>query len=98
MKITLVSKNPPGGRCTLYGSYARVIAEALNGAVEIVFPEPEAALQPPALLIDGLNLEPADGLMLTPSELQEGLGCVTPPGLLKRLEEAEAEFMKECGA
>ena len=98
MKITLVSKNPPGGRCTLYGAYARAVAEALKGEVEIVFPEPGAELQPPALLIDGRTIEPADGLILAPSDLHQGLGRLGSPDLLERLEEAEARFMKECGA
>lgn len=30
MYVTVVSKQPPGGRCTLYQAYAAVLAELLG--------------------------------------------------------------------
>ncbi|MBF0267348.1 MAG: hypothetical protein HQL44_02030 [Alphaproteobacteria bacterium] len=96
MKITIVSKKPPGGRCTLYGYYAQVVADALGGAIETTFPGPEDEVQPPGFMLEDRLIIPADGLILSPSDVHDGLGKDGSPSLLARLEEAEARFMEEC--
>ncbi len=98
MKIAIVSKNPPGGRCTLYGIYAKTIADRLGALVETVFPASDAAVQPPALTIDGRVIVPSDGLILSPQDIRDGLGPDGSPELLERLEEAETRFMDACEA
>ena len=97
MKITIVSKNPPGGRCALYGCYAQVVTDVLGGVIETIFPGPEDEVQPPGLMIEDRLIIPADGLILSPSDVHDGLGKHGSPSLLARLEEAEARFMEECG-
>jgi len=99
MKIVVVSKNPPGGRCTLYTSYAMLLAECFAGAVETVFPYPDAALQPPALLVHGAAIPPADGLILSPDDVHAGLVAIGVAvdeitDLLARLEAVETAFME----
>jgi len=64
MQITIVSKDPPGGRCLLYGLYAQCVTERCGATVEIVYPVAGSAIGPPALLIDGLPIVPDDGLIL----------------------------------
>lgn len=98
MKITIVSKDPPGGRCTLYRRYAEVIAEGCGAEVETVFPAAGSAVEPPALLVDGSVIAPADGLILSPMDVHLGLAGAGCPDLSTRLEAAEARFMSECGA
>ncbi|MFA6019002.1 MAG: hypothetical protein WC722_01985 [Rhodospirillales bacterium] len=103
MKIAVISKNPPGGRCTLYGLYAAVLADCFQGAVETVFPLPEADIQPPALTVDGTVIPPEDGLILSPADVYNGLARLglaveTYSGLLARLEAAESDFMEKCGS
>ncbi|TAN59123.1 MAG: hypothetical protein EPN26_00460 [Rhodospirillales bacterium] len=144
MKITVVSKNPPGGRCTLYGSYAKTIADHLGARahdrltpnhacdpelnvnrslkyidradsppqskppsgfdfgrpalVKTDFPGPQATVQPPALMIDGREIVPSDGMILSPLDLNNWLGPDGSLELLERLEEAETHFMDSCGA
>lgn len=98
MKVTVVSKDPPGGRCTLYMRYARVIAEACGAEIETVYPATGGEVAPPALLVDGRLIAPADGLILSPMEVHLGLAGSGCPDVLGRLEAAEARFMDGCGA
>lgn len=97
MKVTVVSKYPPGGRCTLYMGYARVIAEGCGGEVEIVYPPTGGEIEPPALLVDGRLIAPADGLILSPVDVHLGLAGTGYPDVLALLEGAEARFMEGCG-
>ncbi len=67
----VVSKAPPGGRCTLYAAYLRGLADGLGLEAEVVVTEhsdPQGAGQP-ALLLDGSPLRPADGVLLSPEDL-----------------------------
>ncbi|MBI5164419.1 MAG: hypothetical protein HY985_11015 [Magnetospirillum sp.] len=103
MKITVVSKSPPGGRCTLYMAYARTIAECCGGAVEVVYPAAGAAPQPPALLVGEGAIAPADGLILSPMDVHSGLAALAVPvaqwpHLLERLEAVETSFLEGCGS
>lgn len=98
MKVTVVSKDPPGGRCTLYMRYAETIAEGCGAEIEIVYPATGSELEPPALLVGGRLIAPADGLILSPMDVHLGLAGSGCPDVLSRLEAAEARFMDECGA
>lgn len=98
MKVTIVSKNPPGGRCTLYLRYAEVIAEGCGAEVEAVYPATANGIEPPALLVDGRPIAPSDGLILSPTDVHSGLAGAGCPDLLNRLEAAENHFMDECGS
>lgn len=95
MKITIVSKHPPGGRCTLYMRYAKVIADSCGADIESVFPTEDGQPEPPALLVDGRLIAPSDGVILSPAEVYNGLGRADVSELLDRLEAVEAKFMEE---
>lgn len=97
--ITIVSKDPPGGRCTLYMRYAKAIAEQCGAEVQTVFPGAGNAFQPPALLVNGRPIDPADGLILSPMDVYTGIAALGMPvpglaTLLARLEQVEADFME----
>lgn len=96
MKLTVVSKDPPGGRCTLYTRYAEAVAEGRGAEVEIVYPAAGGAVDPPALLVDGRLIAPGDGLILSPMDVYTGLSALGIPvtGLLARLEQVEHSFME----
>lgn len=97
MRITIVSKNPPGGRCTLYMRYAEAIAEMCAVEIETVFPTTDGEVDPPALLVDGRLIAPVDGLMLSPMDVHIGLEGMGGTEALIRLEEVETRFMDDCG-
>ncbi|MEW5726384.1 MAG: hypothetical protein AB1918_01020 [Pseudomonadota bacterium] len=99
MRITIVSKDPPGGRCTLYIRYGEAIAEGCGGAVRVVTPGDGADIQPPALLAEERLIAPADGLILSPMDVYTGIAALGMPvaglaTLLARLEQVEADFME----
>ncbi len=103
MRITVISKAPPGGRCTLYLGYARTLAACFRAEVEVLHPAPQADLQPPAMLVDGQPISPADGVLLSPEDIHRGIAKIgllmtDHPDLLERLEALDAEFMNECEA
>ncbi len=110
MPITLsvISKQPPGGRCTLYMRFADTVAEAVGGRAEIlyplpVFPMPENPLPPaPALLVNGELLVPADGVILSPQEVCAAAVAAgfdgDAPALLQRLEAEQEKMMEEWGS
>lgn len=102
--ISVVSKQPPGGRCSLYRRFAEAVADAVGGRSEVLYPQPESPFpeQPvppaPALLIDGQCIAPADGVILSPAEICDALaasgfnGDLT--GLLQTLEAIEEAMME----
>lgn len=103
MKITIVSKDPPGGRCTLYLRYAEAIAESCSAEVEAVYPAMAGEVAPPAMLVDGGLIAPSDGVILSPMDVHLGLAGSGRPvpgllGLLARLEKVEADFMEGCAS
>ncbi len=71
--ITVCSKSPPGGRCKLYIAYADSLAGLLPMAVRIAYAEAEMAAEPPALVVGGRVIAPADAFMLTPEDIVAGL-------------------------
>lgn len=105
MKISVVSKQPPGGRCSLYMAFADAAAKAIDGQSEVLyplptFPRPEEPLPPaPALLVDGRVVEPADGVLLDPEEVCAAVVAAGFEGdaapLLEALEAEQERMMEE---
>ncbi|WP_303906643.1 hypothetical protein [Thiohalomonas denitrificans] len=104
MKISVVSKQPPGGRCNLYMRFADAAAAAIDGRAELLypvprFPRPEEPLPPPpALLVDRKLVEPADGVILSPEEVCAAISAAGYSGAaaaLLEILEAEQERMME---
>jgi cystathionine gamma-synthase len=62
LAIRVISQQPPGGRCTLYASYAEVLASLTGARVEVVFTTLGDAHGAgfPSLLLDGAAVPPAD--------------------------------------
>lgn len=99
MEITLLLNNPPGGRCRLYRAYAIALAEhASIPHMEWFDTLPtQPQLRAPAMLIDGLLVAAADGVILAPQDIGQRLAL--PPPDRERLEQTlEAvleKFMQE---
>jgi cystathionine gamma-synthase len=73
--ITILSKQPPGGRCTLYIHYAEAISQHLGVGYQVKYCESdgEDGNQPPALMIGENLIEPSDGVIVSPEDLINGL-------------------------
>lgn len=71
MKIVVVSKSPPGGRCRLYMRYAQAIASRHGLGREVLLPEssPPGAPAPPALIIGEQLVAPIDGVIVSPEDI-----------------------------
>lgn len=98
--ITVLSKRPPGGRCTLYIQYAEAIAAALRLAVKVEYPETSAAgHHAPGLMVRDRLITPSDGVILSPDDVYQGLrqaGCALEkaPGLLQQLEAIQERLLE----
>lgn len=102
MKVFVVTKQPPGGRCTLYMRFADAVADVVGGQAGILYPLPDEPLPPaPALLIDGHPVQPADGVLLTADEVCDAVlgagfgGDVS--ALRERLRQEEAQALAAWG-
>ncbi len=99
--VVVISKTPAGGRCTLYMGYAGEIAGSFGLAYRVEYPADEAAdPPPPALVVNGTVLEPADGLILAADEVIAGLRRLGLPvdaaaGLEERLDAAIERLLGE---
>lgn len=91
MSITVVSKSPAGGRCTLYARYAEALSGHFGLSVDIHCPgnEPREGPPPPALVIRGLVVQPSDGVIVAPEDI---VAVLTQAGLCERIEECRAEL------
>jgi cystathionine gamma-synthase len=67
----LISRQPPGGRCTLYADYLRQISLHLAVPVTVSchFEPPHDAPRLPALVVHGKAVEPADEVVLSPDDV-----------------------------
>jgi cystathionine gamma-synthase len=104
LKITIVSKHPPGGRCTLYAGYAEVLASYLATQVVVEFTDVADAHAGgyPSLILDGETLLPADGVILMPADLcraveAHGVSEDARLGLIEALEAPLDRMMDEAG-
>jgi cystathionine gamma-synthase len=71
LHVRVVSQQPPGGRCSLYARYAEVLAAHLDARTEVVISTERDAHGSgfPSLLLNGLPVQPADGVILMPADL-----------------------------
>ncbi|HCA27371.1 MAG TPA: hypothetical protein DEP05_07005 [Betaproteobacteria bacterium] len=102
LQIRVVSKQPPGGRCTLYAAYAEAISQHFDVSVEIEYHEnpPREGVAYPALVVNDKALSPADGVILSPEDVCAGLARVnanptTTQFLIKELERIQSYLIKK---
>jgi len=91
--VRVISQQPPGGRCTLYGGYAGVLERHLAARAELVFSQTRDAHGDgfPSLWLNGAPLQPEDGVILMPADVLAGLTAQGVPeeamaGLAEALE------------
>ena len=91
MTVTVVSKSPAGGRCTLYARYAEALSGHFGLTVDIHCPgnEPREGPPPPAMVIRGQVVEPSDGVIVAPEDI---VAVLAKAGLCERIEDCHAEL------
>lgn len=96
MDITLLLNDPPGGRCRLYRAYAAALAEHAGARCAESFAGLPAQpdLRAPAMLINGRQVMPADGVILSPRDLGQALDAFHPAA--PRLEAILEEILEHC--
>ncbi|HDK37809.1 MAG TPA: hypothetical protein ENG92_02175 [Thiolapillus brandeum] len=95
-RITTLSKQPPGGRCTLYIRYAEAASRHPAISHEVKYKETDEESPPaPSMLIDGQVIEPSDGVILSPEDVVHGLKEKMPDKELDDLRSA-LETVQEC--
>ncbi|WP_310448032.1 hypothetical protein [Thiobacillus sp.] len=69
--VRVISQHPPGGRCSLYAAYAEVLATHLDTRTEVVVTTERGAHGSgfPSLWLNGLPVQPADGVILMPADV-----------------------------
>ena len=102
MTVTVMSKSPPGGRCTLYARYAEAIADQFHLTVEIHCPGETNGdgPDPPALVIRGVVVTPSDGVIVAPEDIgraltETGLADDRLAACLAVLEKIQDDFVTE---
>ena len=97
--ITVLSKQPPGGRCSLYMRYADALREALGYESEVRYCDGSAEVPPPALLIGDTLVKPSDGVIVSPEDiaqcLRDRLGETEVADLQRTLETTQERWMEE---
>ncbi len=75
VKVQVVSKSPPGGRCEIYDRFFFEIVKAYENVYYCLIPSNlyEGDVLPPAVLVNGELVEPEDGILLTPEEVVEAI-------------------------
>jgi len=75
LDICVISKNPPGGRCTLYAGYAQALQLHLPANLDLRYSDHQDAHGEgfPSFLIDDEALQPADGVILMPDDILAAL-------------------------
>ncbi len=63
--VTILSKDPPGGRCSLYLRYAEGLREAVGYQPEVRYCDGNAAVPPPAMLVGDVLITPSDGVIVS---------------------------------
>lgn len=73
--VTVLSKQPPGGRCTLYIRYTEALCRYLgiNSQIKYCESDGECVDNPPALLIGETLVKPSDGVIISPEDLINSL-------------------------
>lgn len=75
VKVQVISQQPPGGRCNLYAGYADALARQFGTQAEIVYSETRNAHGDgfPSLCLNGVAIQPEDGLILMPADITAAL-------------------------
>ena len=83
--IEVVSKTPPGGRCEFYDKILFRLVKASKNLYYTLIPDSiyHGEVNSPALLVNGKEVVPEDGILLTWEEL------------VKALKDAGVEFREE---
>lgn len=71
LTVQVISQQPPGGRCTLYASYADILERHLKAHAKLVFSDCRDAHGEgfPSLWLNGAPVQPGDGVILMPADL-----------------------------
>lgn len=85
--VTVLSKQPPGGRCSLYLRYAEALHHALGLQPEVRYYDGSANLPPPVMLVGDVVVAPSDGVIVSPEDLARSL--------IDRLGEAEIAALRQ---
>ena len=97
--VTILSKDPPGGRCSLYLRYAEALREAVGYQSEVRYCDGSAAVPPPAMLVGDVLITPSDGVIVSPEDialsLSDRLDGTAIATLRQILETTQEEWMEE---
>jgi cystathionine gamma-synthase len=97
--VTVMSKQPPGGRCSLYLRYAQTLHQALGMAFDVRYCDATAAVPPPAMLVGDVLVAPSDGVIVSPEDiarsLNDRLGDTAATELRALLEQTQEQWMEE---
>lgn len=97
--VTILSKQPPGGRCSLYMRYAEALRETLGYQSEVRYCDGGAAVPPPAMLVGDRLVTPSDGVIVAPEDiaasLSDRLGEAELVELRRLLETTQEQWMEE---
>lgn len=71
LEVRVIAQHSPGGRCTLYASYAEVLSSFFDTCKEMIVSATRDAHGHgfPSLWLAGQPVQPADGVILMPSDL-----------------------------
>lgn len=104
VKVQVISQQPPGGRCNLYAGYAEALARQFGVEAEIVYSETRNAHGEgfPSLWLNGVALQPEDGLILMPADITtalDGMGIsgAQVQGLAEALDAPLERMMEQAG-
>jgi cystathionine gamma-synthase len=99
--LKVISQHPPGGRCTLYALYAAELENCLGLSKRVIHSDcrDPHGFGFPSLLLHGVVLKPADGVILTPEDICAGLASAgidlsVVPDLAARLEAIQERFLE----
>jgi cystathionine gamma-synthase len=97
--VTILSKQPPGGRCSLYLRYAEALRQALGFQPEVRYCDSSAAVPPPAMVVGDRLVSPSDGVIVSPEDialsLSDHLGEAEIAKLRQVLETTQDQWMEE---
>lgn len=100
-QLRVVSQQPPGGRCTLYARYALELSSLFGLEMETVYTDCRDAHGTgfPSLLLNGISLQPSDGVILSPEDIHSELARLAPhltsgQDIVQRLEAIQNNFLE----
>lgn len=98
-EVTILSKQPAGGRCSLYMRYAETLRDRIGLGVEVSYEDHASGARAPAILIHGIPVEPADGAIVSPEDIADSLrarlGDAAATVLCEQLEKTQEIWMAE---